>query len=125
MKEAPVILVIEDSPSTLHSIVGILNQAGYRTREATTALEAIQVARDECPNLILADMGLPDADGSTALAALREDPAFWKIPVILVSGLEREELSLKMAHSGAVDLLPKPFLPADLVRCVRHWLAGN
>ena len=123
--ESPVILVIEDLSSAPPSTVAILGEAGFRTREAATALEAIEIAREECPSLILADMSQPDSEGWAALAALREDPAFWSVPVILVSGLELGELGQKMTQVGAVDLLPKPFQPGELLRSVRHWVAQN
>jgi CheY-like chemotaxis protein len=123
--ESPVILVIEDLPTVRHSMVAILGEAGFRTRQAATAEEAVGMARKECPSLILADMSQPDSQGWAALAILREDPTFWSVPVILVSGLERGELGQKMTQVGAVDLLPKPFHPGELIRSVRHWVAQN
>ena len=45
--------------------------------------------------------------------------------MILVSGLELGELGQKMTQVGAVDLLPKPFQPGELLRSVRHWVAQN
>jgi CheY-like chemotaxis protein len=124
MDRTPLVLIVEDSPSMMEQIVKILNLSGYRTRQAGYAMQAVGVARKERPDLILTDVGLPDMDGATAASLLRDDPAFSDVPVVLMSALSREELQERMAETGAVDLLPKPFSPGDLVRCIRHWISA-
>jgi CheY-like chemotaxis protein len=119
----PLVLVIEDSPSAMELTVKTLEISGFRTRRATSAFEAIGLARKERPDIILADVGLPDMDGATATSLLRDDPEFQDVPVILISALPAEELRERMAESGAVDILPKPFTPGDLTRCLRRHLS--
>ena len=122
-EKAPLILVIEDSPSLLELTVKTLQLSGFRTRQAGYAMQAVGVARKERPDLILADVGLPDMDGATATSLLRDDPEFAEVPVILVSALPVAELRERMADCGAAEILPKPFTPGDLVRTVRRQLA--
>ncbi len=124
-EKAPLILVIEDSPSLLELTVKTLQLSGFRTRQAGYALQAVGVARKERPDLILADVGLPDLDGATATALLRDDPEFAEVPVVLVSGLPPAELRERMAECGAAEILSKPFTPGDLTRTVRRQLAQN
>ena len=116
----PLVLVIEDSPSVLETIVKTLQLSGFRTRQAPDALQAVAAARKERPDLILADVGLPDMDGATATSLLKDDPEFQGVPVILISGMSPEELALRQAETGAADVLSKPFSPGDLVRAVRR-----
>ncbi len=125
MTQAPLILVIEDSPSLLETMVRTLGISGFRTRSACYAMQAVGVARKELPDLILADVNLPDMDGATAVSLLKDDPAYASVPVILVSSLPPAELQERMSETGAVDVLPKPFTPGELVRRVRHWLAAE
>lgn len=117
------ILVVEDSDSVRRQIVGILNLSGFRTRSAESALEAISMARCERPDLILTDVCLPDLDGATAACLLKDVPEFRDIPVVLISALPLDELRERMEDTGAVDSIPKPFMPGQLLACVRRWLA--
>ena len=123
--KAPLVLVIEDSPSLLELTVRTLQLSGFRTRQAGYALQAVGVARKERPDLILADVGLPDMDGAVATSLLRDDPEFREVPVILVSALPREQLQERMADCGAAEILSKPFTPGDLVRAVRRQLSPH
>jgi CheY-like chemotaxis protein len=119
-KPAPLILVIEDSPSVLETIVKTLQLSGFRTRQAPDALQAVRAARKERPDLILADVGLPGMDGATATSLLKDDPDFQDVPVILISAMSPEELGQRRSETGAVAILSKPFSPGDLVRAVRR-----
>ena len=120
MDKPPLVLVIEDSPSVLETIVKTLQLSGFRTRQAADAVHAVAAARKERPDLILADVGLPDMDGATVTSLLKDDPEFADVPVILISGMSAEELALRKAETGATEILSKPFSPGDLVRAVRR-----
>ena len=120
--QPPLVLVIEDSPSVLETIVKILQLSGFRTRQATDAVHAVAAVRKERPDLILADVSLPDMDGATATSLLKDDPEFGDVPVILISAMSPEELAVRKAETGAAEVLSKPFSPGDLVRAVRRVL---
>jgi CheY-like chemotaxis protein len=119
-KPLPLVLVIEDSPSVLETIVKTLELPGFRTRRAPDALQAVAAARKERPDLILADVGLPDMDGATATLLLKDDPDFQDVPVVLISAMSPAELGERQAQTGAAEILHKPFSPGDLVRAVRR-----
>ncbi|MBI2901143.1 MAG: response regulator [Planctomycetes bacterium] len=125
MIDDPLVLVIEDDPPILHIIAFFLRQAGFRVEGARFAEEGIASARRTPPSLILLDLTLPDLDGLTAAALLREDPRLADVPILLVSGQAADELRVKAAITGAVDFLAKPFTRADLVRRARRWTAAR
>lgn len=122
--EKQLILVVEDSQPVLEIMVHALEGAGFRTRSARTAMEGVRMARQETPDLILADVALPDQDGATAMSCLKDNPEFTGVPLILVSGLPHEQLVQKMSECGAVDIIQKPFQPSALVSSVKHWLSA-
>jgi CheY-like chemotaxis protein len=125
VKEAPLILVVEDAADVRQTVVRTLEISGFRVHAAAKAMDAIALVRKERPDLVLLDVVLPDLDGASLAACLGDEPDFASIPIILMSALPPEELDEKMAETAAVDGIPKPIVPGDLVRRVRHWLAAR
>lgn len=123
MSDKQVILVVEDNQRVLEIIVHALEGAGFSARSARSAMEGVRLARQEVPDLILADVALPDQDGATAMSCLKDNPEFKNVPLILVSGLPHEQLAQKMSECGAVDIIQKPFDSSNLVASVKHWLS--
>jgi anti-anti-sigma factor len=123
MEDKQLILVIEDTPRVLEIMVHALETAGYRANSAKTAMEGVRLARQEVPDLILADVTLSDQDGATAMSCLKDNAEFKNVPLILVSGLPHDQLVQKMSECGAVDIIEKPFDTSNLVSSVRHWLS--
>ena len=79
------ILVADDEAPTRWSYVGLLRSAGARVTEARDGVEALELARDHRPDLILADISMPRLDGLALCAALRRDPSLDGVPVVLLS----------------------------------------
>jgi two-component system cell cycle response regulator DivK len=90
------ILIVEDNEKNMKLVRDLLCFNGYRTLEAVTAEDALELAREREPALILMDIQLPQMDGITAFRHLQADPATKRIPVIAVTAsatnLEREEI---------------------------------
>lgn len=124
MDRKSLILVVEDNPRINEILIHVLEGAGFRVRSARSAMEGIHQAREEVPDLILADVSMPGQDGATAMAYLKDNPGYENIPLILVSGLPPDQLAQKMSECGAVDMIPKPFESSALLSSVRHWLAA-
>lgn len=108
----PLVLVIEDDTTTMKVVMQALLRAGLRVRPAGNALQAVALARQERPDLILADLGLPGLGGSTLIQAFKDDPDLAEVPVIIMSG----DVGIygAMVECGAADAIPKPFPPRDL-----------
>jgi len=116
------ILVVEDDDSTRRMISRRLKAAGFRTVEASGGAQAISTARDMLPAIITLDMVMPDVDGWTVLAALRDDPRTKDIPVIVASIIEDRELAINL---GAAEYVAKPFPLDQLLDVVERFVPGG
>jgi CheY-like chemotaxis protein len=100
------ILVIEDSRLLRLAIGRILTKAGYCVVAVGDGQEGLSRARDLRPEIIFLDMMLPTMEGTTVLRKLKEDPRTKLIPVIVLSGLSRQN-EKKLAAAGAAAYIEK------------------
>lgn len=118
----PRILVVDDE-SSVQKLLGILLGAhGMHTLQATSAAEALARAADSNPDLILLDLGLPDADGIDVTRQLREWTA---VPVVVISARGKELDKVATLDAGANDYLTKPFTNGELLARIRVWLRAT
>ena len=118
-REAHQILVIEDDAAMLHTLCVLLQREGYRLIEASTAARAEIEARSHRPDLLLVDLGLPDADGLTVIRQVRT----WStVPIIVISARHMEAQKIAALDAGADDYITKPFSNAELLARVRAGL---
>jgi two-component system KDP operon response regulator KdpE len=123
---APVILLIEDEPQMRHFLRAAFGNQPFQLVEAATAREGLAQAAGRNPDVILLDLGLPDADGIDVTRRLRE----WSTtPVIVLSARGREQDKVAALDAGADDYLTKPFsVPELLARlrvALRHAARGD
>jgi DNA-binding response OmpR family regulator len=117
----PRILVIEDSP-VLHRFIEIsLRGHVVEVIPAAKGRAGLDTAIEDPPDLILLDLGLPDIDGWDVLDELRSHPATERIPVLVSTGWEGNEISVR-AHSRGAEVLPKPYAASDLRAAVLAML---
>lgn len=102
------ILIVEDNEKNLKLARDVLQFRGFRTLEATTAAEGIALALEHCPDLILMDIQLPDADGVSALQRLRAEAATKAIPVVAFTASVMEADRQRLDAAGFDGYLPKP-----------------
>lgn len=118
---APLVLVIEDEIPLRRFLRAALAGNGFRMLEAESSREGLALAASHAPDVVLLDLGLPDADGLDCLAELREWSA---VPVIVISARGREDDKVAALDGGADDYLTKPFgideLLARLRVALRH-----
>lgn len=115
------ILVVDDAMEN----VQILHHALREEHEVLFALDgeqALQIARDQQPDLILLDAVMPGMDGYAVVAALRGSPRLQDIPVIFVTALSQPEDETRALEAGAVDFISKPFNVAVVRARVRSQL---
>jgi len=120
------ILVVEDEPTMQKFLRASLTNEGYRTIEASSGSEALNLARTHNPDLFLLDLMLPDMDGMEVAAALRE----WSTrPIIVISARGQEQDKIKALDLGADDYLTKPFGTGELMArirvALRHAMRGR
>jgi CheY-like chemotaxis protein len=76
------IVLIEDHPQSARLAARLLQQAGHEVITAQDGEQGLEVLQDSLPHLILVDLGLPDMDGQTVVALLRQEEALAHVPVI-------------------------------------------
>jgi two-component system KDP operon response regulator KdpE len=96
-----------------------LSGAGYRTIEAATGQQAVQIAAERRPDLVVLDLGLPDMDGQDVLKSLRD----WLFaPIIILSVRNQDVQKIAALDDGANDYLTKPFSTGELLARIRAAL---
>ncbi|MEO8139590.1 MAG: response regulator [Gemmatimonadota bacterium] len=117
MTAAPaVVLLIEDEPQMRRFLRAALGEEEYQLIEATTAREGMAQAASRNPDLILLDLGLPDADGLDVARQIRE----WSTrPIIVISARGQEKDKVAALDAGADDYLTKPFGVGELLARMR------
>jgi two-component system KDP operon response regulator KdpE len=113
---APTVLVIEDEPQMRRFLRSALEGHGYKVVEVGTAREGLAQAAGRNPDVILLDLGLPDADGIDVTRRLREWAA---TPVIVISARGLETDKVGALDAGADDYLTKPFGVGELLARIR------
>ncbi|MDM8522922.1 response regulator [Desulfococcaceae bacterium HSG8] len=113
------ILVIDDDPVIVKYLVNIFEDNGYETCTADDGVKALEVAKNEKPDLITLDLEMPEEWGTRFYRKLSKDSELKDIPVIVVSGMASRHLSIKKA----VAYLSKPFDPDKLLVVVKKALA--
>jgi two-component system cell cycle response regulator DivK len=103
-----VVLVVEDNPRNLKLVRDLLEHAGYRTLEASTAEEGLALASAHRPDLVLMDVQLPGMDGVQALGRLRADPATNGIPVVAVTAFAMKHDRARFLAAGFDGYVEKP-----------------
>jgi diguanylate cyclase (GGDEF)-like protein len=109
----PRVLVADDDPDAREALAELL-QPEWEVLTATDGEEALDLAREERPDLVLMDLSMPRLDGLQALERMRADPATAEVPVIFVSARGEASLKARALDLGAVDYLQKPFSHREL-----------
>ena len=110
------ILLVEDDSLLRRAFSLLLQDAGYRVREAGTAADAIEEARRRAPSMVLLDMGLPDRPGLDVARALREMPDTAGVPIVALTGRFGYDEELACREAGCTHFFPKPIEPRELIR---------
>jgi len=119
------VLVVDDDQDTLGLLRQTLGNLGFQVRTTTSGPRALELAREEKPDLILLDLKLPGGmDGYQVLTQLKRDEQTANIPVIVITGsLTAEETKQqKVLALGAARFLTKPFEIGDLIAEIRQFM---
>ena len=116
------ILIVEDNPMNLELATDLLEAAGYVVIQAGTAEKGIKLARDESPDLILMDVGLPGMDGLEATGVLKQDPATKDIPVIAITAHAMKGDEEKALAAGCAGYITKPIDTRAFPKAVTRFI---
>jgi len=116
------ILIVEDNPKNLKLVRDTLQVKGYRTIEAGTGEEGVQLAREQQPALVLMDIHLPGINGVEAFRELRADPTTRAIPVVAVTASVMAQERTKVMAAGFDGFQGKPISVRELLETIRQVL---
>lgn len=116
------IFVTEDEADILELVRLKLETAGYTTRGFTRAHDLLDRLRQELPELILLDLMLPDLDGLEACRRIKSNPAWEKIPIVMLTARSDIEDRVRGLEFGADDYITKPFDSKELLARVKAVL---
>ena len=118
------ILVVEDNERNMKLVRELLEATGYRAIEAATGSQALELAREHRPDLVLMDIRLPDIDGVEALSRLRADDRTASIPVLAVTAQAMQGDRERCLAAGFDGYLSKPIDVAQLLEAVSRHCEG-
>ena len=113
------ILICDDQPDIVNALKIYLAPEGYALFTAATGKEALSTVQQQDIHLILLDIMMPEMDGITALARIRE---ISNVPIILLTAKSQSEDVVLGLNAGADDYITKPFVPAEVLARVRSQL---
>jgi two-component system cell cycle response regulator DivK len=120
------ILVVEDNEKNMKLLRDVLTATGHEVLEASTGEQALTLARELSPDLVLMDIQLPDTDGVEALARLRSNPLTAAIPVLAVTAQAMKGDRERFIGEGFDAYLSKPIDLDELLTAVAtHAPAGR
>ncbi len=116
------VLIVDDDSLTRKELRRVVENSAYSVLESRTGFDVLNRVSKELPDLILLDILLPDIDGFKILGKLKEDIRTKRIPVILLSAIEKAEEKAKGLYLGAADYITKPFSELELTARIQTLL---
>jgi len=118
------LLVVEDNADNMLTVLSVLEQEDYKIITAEDGIQAVEMAEQARPDLILMDMQLPKMSGWEATKRIKTNSGLAWIPIVALTANAMKGDREKMLDSGCVDYLAKPFDPIELQEMVRKWITG-
>jgi len=118
----PTIMVVDDEPDVVDLVTHALKPEGFDVIYAYDGIAAMDMASTDKPDLILLDIMMPMMSGYEVAEQLKANPATQHIPIICLSSAHTMDARNQSMRAGAVTLVTKPFLPAELVAQIKRYL---
>jgi DNA-binding response OmpR family regulator len=116
------IMVVDDDHDATALFEEVLKAEGYVPVLLNESARALQVAKDEKPNLFILDLMMPDPDGFKLCRMLRKEAEFRQTPIIIVTALNDTDSRIVAIGAGANDYLTKPFRLDELYTSIKEQL---
>jgi CheY-like chemotaxis protein len=117
------VLLVDDDARNIFALSSVLERRGMKVLTATTGREAIDLVHaSPKPDVVLMDIMMPQMDGYQTIAAIREDPAFQRLPIIALTAKAMKGDREKCLEAGASDYLAKPVNTEQLLSALRMWM---
>ena len=127
MDKEPYILIVDDDPDILDSIITVLETQPYRLATARDGKKCLEMIGQEIPDLLILDLLMPRMDGWGVIREMRSEPRYAKVPIMVLTTViedasrRRYELETGMAME-VQESIQKPVMPSELIRRVQHLL---
>jgi two-component system, cell cycle response regulator DivK len=119
------LLLVEDTEDNRFMMRRLLEMEGYDVVEARNGEEAVRVAKEESPALVLMDLSLPVIDGLAATRLIREVPALQKTPIIAVSAHDTADFQAEALEAGCNSYITKPIDFGELDTLIKELLKAE
>ncbi len=116
------ILVVDDEMDLVETLRFSLEMEGYEVLTSYNGEEALQLARNNQPDLILLDVMLPKMDGYKVCRLLKFDARYKHIPILMLTAKSQEKDRITGQETGADEYITKPFEMEDLMKKIRTYL---
>jgi two-component system cell cycle response regulator DivK len=121
----PIVLIVDDNEKNRKLAQDVLSAAGFRTLGAATGAEAVALALEHVPDVVLMDLRLPDMDGTEAARTLGANVRTARIPVVALSALRLEGSGDWLEEAGFAGWLEKPISVGTFSDEVRRYCTGG
>ena len=125
MSKPPIILLIEDNPHNARIMSRVLEKCHYTILHAEDGETGLGMALAEQPDLILLDLGLPDVDGQTVAAWLKQNETLRNVPLVVVTAWPSETAGQMVAAYGCQGYIPKPIDTRQFPNQIAAFLAST
>lgn len=119
---AKTVLIVEDNELNMKLFHDLLEAHGYQTLQTRTGIEALELAREHRPDLILMDIQLPEVSGLEVTKWIKEDDDLKVIPVIAVTAFAMKGDEERIRQGGCEAYISKPISVAKFLETVRSFL---
>ncbi len=116
------VLIVDDSPTEVHVLRGMLEKGGHQVSSADNAEDGIKQAKAQKPDVILMDVVMPGMNGFQATRALSKDSQTQHIPILIVTTKDQETDRVWGMRQGARDYIAKPVDATDLLAKIKAVL---
>ncbi len=121
-RQPKLVLIVEDNELNMKLFHDLLDAHGYRTLQTRNGLEALTLAREHRPDLILMDIQLPEVSGLEITRWLKEDDRLRDIPVVAVTAFAMKGDEERIRQGGCEAYLSKPISVVSFVQTVRQFI---
>lgn len=119
------VLLVEDDSEMAMILTHTLSAAGYQVAWAKDGVEAVSMAKESPPDLVISDFQFPAGGGGTFLQRVRMAPELALVPVVILSGLPQELIGESVGADMNVYFMPKPYKKDELLGLIARMLAGS
>ena len=119
---AKTVLIVEDNELNMKLFHDLLEAHGYETLQTRTGIEALELAREHRPDLILMDIQLPEVSGLEVTKWIKEDEELRSIPIIAVTAFAMKGDEERIRQGGCEAYISKPISVAKFLETVRSFL---